>query len=103
MPDRESNCQSSAKIKYWFRKESSESSLETLLKIPAEPAKISEKDRARLLNCLGSTDQPFRANTIPLSRKRKRSGTLLHVQNDLFEERLAMKYKVEPRKDWKSL
>jgi hypothetical protein len=30
---------------------------------------------------------------------RKRSYTLLDVQDDLFEERLAVKYKVEPRKE----
>jgi hypothetical protein len=44
-----------------------------------------------------------KALMLPKRKRRKRSGTLLDVQDDLFEERLAVKYKVEPRKDWKSL
>jgi hypothetical protein len=101
MPDRESNRQSSAITRYCFHKEPP--SLKTPSKFSAEPTKISEEDRARLLDRLDSTDQPFRVNTIPLSRKRKRNGTLLDVHDDLFEERLAVKYEVEPKKDWKSL
>jgi hypothetical protein len=83
--------------------ELSKPSHETPLKSLTGPTAISEKDRVRLLDRLDFTDQPFRVNTEPLSRKRKRSGTRLQVQDDLFEERLAMKYKMEPRKDWESL
>lgn len=72
-------------------------------RISTGPAEISEKNRVRLLHRLDSTDQPFRVNTVPLSRKRKRSGTRLQVQDDLFEARLAVQYKVEPEKDWESL
>jgi hypothetical protein len=57
----------------------------------------------RLLGRLDSTDQPFKINTVQLSQKRKRSGTRLQVQDGMFEERLAVQYKVEPGKDWESL
>jgi hypothetical protein len=57
----------------------------------------------RLLDRLDSTDQPFKMNTVQLSQKRKRSGTRLQVQDGLFEERLAVQYKVEPGKDWESM
>jgi hypothetical protein len=67
------------------------------------PDELSETCPMRLLDRLDSTDQPFKINTIPLSRKRKRSGTRLQVQDGLFEERLAVQYKVEPGRDWESL
>jgi hypothetical protein len=67
------------------------------------PAAISENDRVRLLDRLNSTDPPFRVNTVPLSLKRKRSGTSLEIQENLFEDRLAVMYKVEPKKDWEHL
>jgi hypothetical protein len=57
----------------------------------------------RLLHRLNSTDQPFRVNTVLRSPKGKRSGKLVRVQENLFDERLAVKYKVEPWKDWKRL
>lgn len=39
----------------------------------------------------------------PLSRKRKRSDTPPQVQENVFDERLAVKYKVKPWKYWKLL
>ena len=56
-----------------------------------------------MLKYLESTDQPFSVDTVPLSRKRKRRDTQLQIQDDLFEARLAVKYKVEPKDSWKSL
>jgi hypothetical protein len=67
------------------------------------PDELSETCRMRLLGRLDSTDQPFKINTVQLSQKRKRSGTRLQVQDGMFEERLAVQYKVEPGKDWESL
>jgi hypothetical protein len=75
---------------------------ETPSKFSTRPAELLGGNRVALLNCLGSTDPPFRVNMVQLSsnrKRRKRSYTLLDVQDDLFEERLAVKYKVEPRKE----
>jgi hypothetical protein len=82
---------------------SPESSRETPSKFSTGPARISDKDRVRLLHRLNSTDQPFRVNTILRSPKGKRSGKLVRVQENLFDERLAVKYTVKPWKPWKSL
>lgn len=105
IPARTSERQSStiAPCSHKDQTETREPSHGSLSKILNGPAEISEKDRVRLLDRLDSTDQPFRVNTVPLSRKRKRSGTRLQVQDDLFEARLAVQYKVEPEKDWESL
>ena len=56
-----------------------------------------------LLERLDSTDQPFSVHIALLSRKRKRSDTPPQVQENVFDERLAVKYKVKPWKDWKLL
>jgi len=71
---------------------------------PSQPAELSEEDRARLREWLEYTDRPFSVQTVPSSRKRKRSGTnQLQVQDDLFEERLSVQYEVKPRDKWESL
>lgn len=57
----------------------------------------------RLLNCPDYVDQPYRVGTLPLSQKMKRNGTRLQLQDSIFEERLAVQYKVELRKYWESL
>jgi hypothetical protein len=56
-----------------------------------------------LLERLDSTDQPFSVHIAPLSRKRKWSDTPPQVQENVFDERLAVKYKVEPWEAWKCL
>jgi hypothetical protein len=56
-----------------------------------------------LLEHLDSTDQPFSVETVPLSRKRKRGDTKLQIQDDFLEARLAVQYRVEPKRDWESL
>lgn len=71
---------------------------------PTQPAELSEADRSRLREWLEYTDQPFSVHTVPLSKKRKRTGiNQLQVQDDLFEERLAVQYEVKPRDKWESL
>jgi hypothetical protein len=71
--------------------------------VELQPQRASQS----LLEYLDSTDQPFSVHMEPLlreeTRKRKRRGTLLEVEENLFDERLAVKYKVEPWDDWKSL
>jgi hypothetical protein len=98
--------QSSAMTSLAIRKDPTkvpESSRKTPSKSLTGPDELSETCRMRLLDRLDSTDQPFKIDTVPLSRKRKRSGTRLQVQDGLFEERLAVQYKVEPGKDWESM
>lgn len=68
-----------------------------------EPTETIDAKRARLVRHLDSTDQPFNVNTIPVSRKRKRRITQPQRQDDLFEPRLAVEYKVEPVDIWESL
>ena len=71
---------------------------------PSQPAELSEDDRVRMHEWLEYTDRPFSVHTVPLSRKRKRTGTnQLQVQDDLFEERLSVHYEVKPRDKWESL
>jgi hypothetical protein len=82
---------------------SPESSRETPSKFSTGPARISDKDRVRLLHRLNSTDQPFRVNTVLRLPKGKRSGKLVRVQENPFDERLAVKYTVKPWESWKSL
>ena len=67
------------------------------------PAKISDEDSVRLREWLDSTDQPFTVRTVPLSRKRKRNSARQQVQGDLFEERLTVRFEMQPWKEWKSL
>ena len=76
---------------------------ETISDLPSRPGEILEEHRVSLLERLDSTDQPFSVHIAPLSRKRKRSDTLPQVQENVFDERLAVKYKVKPWKDWKLL
>lgn len=78
--------------------ESSEPSHETPSVFLTGHDRISDADHVRLLNRLDSMNQPFRVEIVPLSLERRESGTLLDVQDDLFEERLAVEYKVESRK-----
>jgi hypothetical protein len=76
---------------------------ETLSDLSSRPGEILGEHRVRLLERLNSTDQPFSVHITPLSRKRKRSDTPSQVQENVFDERLAVKYWVEPWKDWKRL
>ena len=76
---------------------------ETLSDLSSRPGEILGEHRVSLLERPDSTDQPFSVSIAPLSRKRKRSHTLPQVQENVFDERLAVKYKVEPWKDWKLL
>lgn len=70
----------------------------------AQPAELSEEYRTRLRDWLDHTDNPFAVHTVPLSRKRKRNSVnQLQVQDDLFQERLAVQYEVKPRDKWESL
>jgi hypothetical protein len=76
---------------------------ETLSDLLSRPGEILGEHRLRLLERLDSTDQPFSVHIAPRSRKRKRRDTPPQVQENVFDERLAVKYKVEPWKDWKRL
>lgn len=68
-----------------------------------EPTETIDAKRARLVEYLDSTEHPFDVKTIPVSRKRKWRDTQLQRQDDLFEARLAVEYKVEPVDIWESL
>jgi len=70
-----------------------------------QPQELSEADRERLRAFLNRTDKPFEVTTIPTSRKRKRGSGAgsLHVQDDLFEERLSVQYDIKPRQNWEAL
>jgi hypothetical protein len=76
---------------------------ETLSHLSSRPDEILGEHRISLLERLDFTDQPFSVHIAPLSRKRKRSDTPPQVQENVFDERLAVKYKVEPWEDWKLL
>jgi hypothetical protein len=76
---------------------------ETLSDLSSRPGEILGEHRVSLLERLDSTDQPFSMHSAPLSRKRKRSDTTMQVQENAFDKRLAVKYKVKPWKDWKFL
>jgi hypothetical protein len=76
---------------------------ETLSDLSSRPGEISGEHCVSLLERLDSTDQPFSVHIAPLSRKRKRSDIPPQVQENVFDERLAVKYKVEPWKDCKRL
>jgi hypothetical protein len=76
---------------------------ETPSDLSSRAGEILGEHRVGLLKRLDSTDQPFNVHIAPLSRKRKRSDTPPQVQENVFDERLAVKYKVEPWKDWKRL
>lgn len=71
---------------------------------PSQPAELSDNDRTRLREWLEHTDRPFEVRTVPQSRKRKRTpANQLQVQDDLFEDKLAIQYEVKPRDKWESL
>ena len=70
----------------------------------SQPAELSDDDRILLRDWLEHTDRPFEVQTVPVSRKRKRgNASQLQVQDDLFEDRLSIKYEVKPRDKWESL
>lgn len=68
-----------------------------------QPAKLSEKDEAKLLEFLDTHEKPFSVATVSATKKRKRGATHLHVQRDLFDERLSVAYEVKPATNWESL
>jgi hypothetical protein len=76
---------------------------ETPSDLSSRADEILEEHRVGLLERLDSTDQPFDVRIAPLWRKRKRSVILPWVQENVFEEKLAVRYKVEPWEDWKRL
>jgi len=76
---------------------------ETLSDLSSRSGEILGEHRASLLERLYSTDQPFSVHIAPLSRKRERGDAPPQVQENVFDGRLAVKYKVEPWKDWKRL
>jgi hypothetical protein len=76
---------------------------ETPSDLSSRPGEISGEHRVSLLERLDSTDQPFSVHIAPLSRKRERSDTPPQVQENVFDKRLVVKYKVDPWKDWKRL
>jgi len=66
------------------------------------PEELSDEDRRKLRQWLDAPNT-FRVAAVPLSRKRKRDAPALHVQNDLFEDRLSCQYEVQPVDKWESL
>ena len=72
------------------------------VKSPAQPAELSDEDRARLKGWLDKQEKPFTVAADPPTRKRKRN-TGMQLQSDLFEDRLNIQYEVRPRDKWESL
>jgi hypothetical protein len=71
-----------------------------------QPTELSAEYWTLLRDWLNAedNDHPFEVHTVPLSKKRKRSNNKhLQVQDDLFQERLTVQYKVEPKDKWESL
>lgn len=76
------------------------------MKSPAPPADLSDADREKLKTFLDRQDRaekPFSVVTQPSSRKRKRAKLDYVLQEDLWEDRLAVRYEVKPRDKWESL
>lgn len=73
--------------------------------VGASPAhrQLSPKESQKLVAWLDSTETPFSVTTLPLSKKRKRSGHAPLIQDDLWEDRLSVQYEVKPRDKWESL
>ena len=69
----------------------------------AASVKVSSSTTVKLREQLDSTDQPFKVKTSALSRKGRRRGEKLQVQQGLFEERLDVQYEVQPLDVWKKL
>jgi len=106
MPIRTSNPQSSTTVKSGFDEESTISprlSHQPISELSTRLAETLWENRISLLEHLDSTDQPISVDTVPLLRKKKWRDTQLQIQDDLFEARLAVKYKVEPKDAWRSL
>ena len=71
-----------------------------------QPTELSAEYHTLLRDWLndGKNYHPFEVHTVPMSKKRKRSNNNhLQVQEDLFQDRLTVQYKVEPRDKWESL
>ena len=69
---------------------------------PHPTAKPSEEDQDRLISWLDQQEQPFTVATEAPSRKRKRNSNI-QLQDDLFEERLSIRFEVKPFDKWESL
>lgn len=71
----------------------------------AQPAQLSAEEHDRLRNYLETKERPFKVTTVPITGKRKRGMTskVLQLQDDLFEKRLSVFYKIEPRDKWEKL
>lgn len=71
---------------------------------PAQPPDLSPSDTAKMKTFLDKAEKPFTAVTYPLvSKKRKRDAKAYALQEDLWEDRLAVRYEVKPRDKWESL
>jgi hypothetical protein len=69
----------------------------------AASVEVSDNNFTELGEFLDRTDQPFKVKTSALSRKRNRNDVQPQVQRNLFEERLDVKYEVQPLDVWKKL
>ena len=69
---------------------------------PHPTAKPSEEDQDRVISWLDQQEQPFTIGTEAPSRKRKRNSNM-QLQDDLFEERLSIRFEVKPFDKWESL
>lgn len=67
---------------------------------------LSEAEVEKLRAFLDKSDKPFGIVTEPVSKKRKRESSApstFLTQEDLWEDRLTVRYEVRPREKWESL
>ena len=73
-----------------------------IVESPHPTAKPSKEDQDRLISWLHQQEQPFTVITEAPSRKRKRNSNM-QLQDDLFEERLSIRFEVKPFDKWQTL
>ncbi|CZT19474.1 uncharacterized protein RCC_05325 [Ramularia collo-cygni] len=74
------------------------------MRSPAQPPELSDSDRDKLKIFLDRAEKPFTVATYATSgKKRKRNAKTYTLQEDLWQDRLAVQYDVKPRDKWESL
>ncbi|KAK3117395.1 hypothetical protein LTR53_001309 [Teratosphaeriaceae sp. CCFEE 6253] len=69
---------------------------------PNKPKDLTPQDGAKLRDFLDRSEKPFSVSTTAISKKRKR-GTHLLTEANLWEDRLSVRYEVKPANNWMSL
>lgn len=72
-------------------------------KSPAQPPDLSDTDKHQMKTFLDNAVKPFTVAFHSSSKKRKRDAHTYALQEDLWEDRLSVRYEVKPRSRWESL